>query len=209
VTTSGPTVSPGPGSPLAYLFWHQPAAGEISAYETALAAFHAALAGDPPPGFERSWTVALAGTPWFGGSAPCYLDWYVVEDFTALGRLQDAAVDRARKVAHDAVAGRNGTGAGGLVAWGAGDPAPPATPTLSFVDKPKGLPYDEFRARLDGTVAGRGAWWMRQMTMGPGPEAVVVTVGPVATTPMPSQSIGPCRIIDGGRSPAADQKGAG
>jgi hypothetical protein len=196
--TAGRPATPVRPSPLAYLFWHRPLSDDPDAYESALATFHRSLAADPPVGLLGSWTISLVGPPWFEEGAPCYLDWYVVEDFRALGLLQTAAVDDGRVAVHDTVASLSGSGAGGLVALVSGDVAVPAVPTLSFVDKPRGTPYDRFRARLDGALAGRGAWWVRQLAMGPGPEIVVVTSGPPAATLGPARSIEHCRVIDGG-----------
>src|SRR5260370_1046299 len=83
---------------LAYLFWHQPAAGvAAAAYEESLRAFHRALSEHKPHGYLGSASFGFQGTPWFPAQ-PGYLDWYTVADFTSLGLLNEAAVAGARKV---------------------------------------------------------------------------------------------------------------
>src|SRR5947209_302970 len=90
---------------LAYVFWHWRQA-EIAAraYETRQRAFHAALAAAPPAGFLGSCSVALSHAPWVAGGGDAYEDWYMVQDFSALGLLNEAAVSASRAAPHDAAA---------------------------------------------------------------------------------------------------------
>ena len=137
---------------LAYVFWHRPA-DDTPQYADALRAFHLALASRPSAGFVASRTARVGPLPWLGGGG--YEDWYFVEDFTALGLLNDAAVDAAHLSEHAAVAHLNASGAGGLYKLIRGDwqadaahewsPTPFATP-------------------------GPGSLWQRQMVLGPAPE---------------------------------------
>jgi hypothetical protein len=84
---------------LAYVFWHRPADGVApDAYAPLIARFHRSLARQPPGGFLHSASFALAAGNLLG-EQPAFEDWYVVEDFAALGVLAEAAVappDRAR-----------------------------------------------------------------------------------------------------------------
>ena len=90
---------------LAYVFWHRPAGGaDPEAYEARLAAFHVALAADPPDGFTASAALRVREAPWLPGSGPAYEDWYAVAGWDALGRLNDAAVRGPRARPHDEVA---------------------------------------------------------------------------------------------------------
>src|SRR5450755_4204413 len=97
-----------PSSPrplLAYLFWHWPRSGaDPTAYETDLLKFHASLAARPSPQFVRSATFAVGGVPWLPGHHDSYEDWYLVDDWTALGDLNRAAVGPAHAGPHDQVA---------------------------------------------------------------------------------------------------------
>jgi len=162
---------------LAYVFWHAPRGDDAARYRVGLAAFHTALADDPPPGFVRSWTMQVAAVSWLPPATEHYVDWYLLDDFTALGALNEAAVTGTRQRPHDAVAGLARTGTAGVVglvpgshaAGGAG----PDHVVLSMIDKPPGANYAEFNASLV-EAAGGAPCWMRQMTLGPGPEYVVL-----------------------------------
>jgi hypothetical protein len=148
---------------LAYVFWHEPAAGtDRAAYEEALRAFHEVLRDDPPDGFLRSAALRVAGAPWLPGGAG-YEDWYLVEGFAALGTLNEAAVAGRRRVPHDDVALRSAHGAGGIYAPWAGDPAVPSG-TVTWLSKAAGTSYEALRAGLSGTT------WLRQLVLGPAPE---------------------------------------
>ena len=161
---------------LAYVFWHRPGdGGDPAAYETGLAAFHAALAADPPGGFRGSAALRVREAPWLPGSGAAYEDWYAVEDWAALGRLNEAAVRGTRARPHDAVAVRAAAGAGAVYGLVSGPPVLAAGRT-SWLAKPAGLDRDGFHAKLDGP--GRSVW-MRQMVLGPAPEYVVRSGAPV------------------------------
>src|ERR671910_293762 len=84
-------------SVLAYLFWHRPSP-DAADYERRLAEFAKSV-------------VFAVDVPWMGQS---YEDWYVVEDWTALGVLNASAVDSSHRPEHDAVARDAAKGAGGV-----------------------------------------------------------------------------------------------
>ena len=153
---------------LAYVFWHRPAHDTASApYEHALAAFHRALAAEPPPGFRRSWAFRLAEVPWLGG--PGYEDWYLVDSFAALGELNEAAVSASRQAPHDAVAGLAADGTAGVYRLVAGEPSL-GTARAAWLPKPPGKTYPAFLAEVGAPSA---SVWQRQMTLGPAPEFCV------------------------------------
>jgi hypothetical protein len=165
---------------LAYLFWHEPRPDvDPERYVALLNAFHEALRKAPPHSFVTSWSVRLETSPWPDGS-PRFEDWYLVEDWAALGTLNEAAVRAPREHAHDAIAALATNGAGGLYALQHGALDGPA-PWAGWVTKPPGAPYETFEPDLRAAVdaAGGGAVLRRQMVLGPAPEyAVLATRAP-------------------------------
>jgi hypothetical protein len=174
---------------LAYLFWHEPHADvDPDRYVARLNAFHRALADAPPPAFVRSWSVRLDVPAWDGG--PSFEDWYLVEDWAALGTLNEAAVRTPREDAHDAIAALATDGAGGLYALQHGTLDGPA-PWAGWVTKPPGAPYDTFEPELRAAVdAAGGAVLRRQMVLGPAPEYAVLAPG-APDLPWPARATGP------------------
>ncbi len=111
---------------LAYLFWHRPRDPDaVTAYEQALSTFHRSLARSLPVGTLASASFRVAELPWPSPSeesAVAYEDWYLVEDFAALGVLNEAAVGRGHVSAHDEAARRAGPGTAGIYALIEGEP---------------------------------------------------------------------------------------
>ncbi len=132
---------------LAYVFWHRPGDDDAAGYEAVLRAFHAALTAAPPPGFRGSVTYARAALPWFDG----YEDWYLVDDWTALGVLNDAAPGVA---GHDVAARRSAEGTAAVYRLTDG------VPDLATV---KGATWSD--APVTGHVC-----WRRQLVLGPAPQ---------------------------------------
>jgi hypothetical protein len=162
---------------LAYVFWHRAADGVDRAdYERRLAAFHAALAADPPDGYGGSCALRLAG----GG----YEDWYLVPDWAALGALNELAVSGPRAAPHDAAAAGAGSGAAGVYRHVAGPPGPPSQPHGAWLAKPAGMDYARFHAALPAGAAV----WQRQMTLGPPGEYTLRADAPL-DLPWPAESV--------------------
>lgn len=154
---------------LAYLFWHRPAENRpIEHYEQALTAFHRRLRDVAVPGLVGSGSARVGGLPWMAGDG--YEDWYAVDDYGALGVLNDAAVDAAHAAAHDLVALAAGFGAGGLYALERGTNDTPAAYSV-WLTKPGGVTYADFREQLAAHTADETVTvWRRQMVLGPAPE---------------------------------------
>ena len=147
---------------LAYVFWHRPAdRAEPAVYQTRLAAFHDRLRAEPPDGFRES-AAFRVHVPWIGDG---YEDWYLVDDWHAVGVLNAAAVDVAHRADHDAVAGHTGAGAGGIFLLREGE--------LAVGDSGAA----EWSSTLPARPAGPHAVWQRQMVLGPAPEFCVMTPG--------------------------------
>ncbi len=160
---------------LAYVFWHRPLDDlAVEDYEHAEIAFHRSLAHAPPTGFQGSAVFRVAGLPWLEG--PGYEDWYFVEDYTALGVLNMAAVSHGHRTVHDKVAHRFGGGAGGLYGLIEGHPpvAPGAFDKESVAVWVRRSPGIERRALGDllgdGMDSQHASLWRRQLVLGPAPE---------------------------------------
>ena len=172
---------------LAYVFWHRAAPDvEAADYEERLGAFHSALRAERPPGLELTATVALDAIPWLGGAAG-YEDWYLIDDFAALGLLNAAAVSGTRRIPHDAAAAAAQAGVAGIMGHVSGPLLPDPPGWAAWLSKPAGLAYDAFHAELWEALANDASAWQRQMTLGPATEYCVVAPAP-HPLPWPAQS---------------------
>lgn len=166
---------------LAYVFWHWKQAEVASTdYEGRQRAFHAALAAAPPADFRESFSLRLSHAPWAAGGGDAYEDWYLVQDFRALGLLNEAAVSASRAAPHDAAAIVAAGGTGGLYRLQHG--AVLRQPQYAYwFGKPDGMQYRELFAQLAPAVDQvQGSVWMRQMVLGPAREFCVHAAAPVS-----------------------------
>jgi hypothetical protein len=162
------------GGVLAYVFWHVAAPDVAPAdYEARLGRFHAALRDAPPPGLGLTATLGLGAVPWLGGAAG-YEDWYLLDDFAALGTLNVAAVSGARRPPHDEAAMAADRGVAGVMGHVAGPPLPQHLGWAAWLSKPAGMPYDAFHEELWTALATDACAWQRQMTLGPATEYCVL-----------------------------------
>jgi hypothetical protein len=195
---------------LAYLFWHRPRdSSAIEAYEQAQICFHRSLARMPPVGLLGSAVFRVSDLPWLrpdadAGPEPsaeartAYEDWYLVEDYTALGVLNEAAVGRGHRTAHDEAARRFGAGSGGLYGLIEGDRATIGerasvlgdAPLAIWVARPAGTRRLDLGELLgDGMDPRQASLWRRQLVLGPAPEFCLLareTPPGVAPTRLPA-----------------------
>lgn len=167
---------------LAYVFWHRRGT-DVPAidYEKALSRFHLGLAKGAPGGFVVSASLRAASLPWLGDGGAGYEDWYVVEDFGALGVLNEAAIARGRKTAHDAAAALMADGTGGVYRLLDGSPRFAAVRIASWISPARGgnePVLDDFLA--DGMDREGASLWRRQMSLGPAPEVCLLAGEPTA-----------------------------
>jgi hypothetical protein len=185
---------------LAYVFWHCPLEDSaVEPYEQALTHFHRSLAHAPPTGFQSSAVFRVAGLPWQEG--PGYEDWYFVEDYTALGVLNMAAVGHGHRTVHDAVAHRFGAGAGGL--YGLIEGHPPVEPgafdeesVAVWVGRSPGVQRRALGDLLgDGMDSRHASLWRRQFVFGPAPEFCLLS-GDRSKLGLPA-GLAPTRLPEG------------
>jgi hypothetical protein len=163
---------------LAYVFWHQPRDPTArDSYELALKSFHRSLARSLPVGTLASATYRITELPWPGGlgeAGGAYEDWYLVEDFAALGVLNEAAVGRGHASAHDEAARRAGPGTASVYGLIEGEPCAQALSEASlavWIARPAGSTQHGLGELLgDGMDPTRASLWRRQMNLGPAPE---------------------------------------
>ncbi|HEY2282846.1 MAG TPA: hypothetical protein VGH60_04765 [Solirubrobacteraceae bacterium] len=174
---------------LAYVFWHRPLGGTaLAEYERAQLAFHRSLARTPPVGFAGSACYRAAGLSWLEGARDGYEDWYFVEDYTALGILNEAAVGHGHRTPHDELARRFGSGAGGLYGLVEGSPRLDGASAI-WVARPPGAERRPLGELLgDGMDPDEAGLWRRQLVFGPAPEFCLLAREPsagVAATRLP------------------------
>jgi hypothetical protein len=177
---------------LAYVFWHRPRdRSALAAYEQAEIAFHRSLARARPAGLHGTALFRVAELPWLppspeaapgapsGGGAsyePGYEDWYLVEDYTALGILNEAAVGHGHRTVHDDIARRFGSGAGGLYGLIEGELGPGVdsigeASIAVWVARTPGTERRGLGELLgDGMRPDHASLWRRQLVFGPAPE---------------------------------------
>lgn len=158
----------------AYVFWHWPRPEILrESYEVKLASFLRALREDKASGVVEALSYRVEALPWGPQGAGLYEDWYVVESFSALGGLNDAAVSAAMQSPHDAIAKDYMKGAGGIFKSIKGDTLQRAC-FATWVEKPIGPSYQSYYDEVAGLTSGKNSdLWRRQMVLGPSPQFCV------------------------------------
>jgi hypothetical protein len=186
---------------LAYLSWHRAAAGvDPGAYEQALEHFHRSLAHQPPSGFRGSAALRLSELPWLapvdgaGDDAAGYEDWYLLEDWNAVGVLEEAAPGRGHETAHRQIASLAGAASGAVyrLVEGSARPSAAASEAIGageaigarqaiWVEHRPGRERPSLGALLgDGIDPARDALWRRCIGLGPAPEYCLLAAEPPA-----------------------------
>lgn len=186
---------------LAYVFWHRP--GPVAggaAYEKDLLRFHHSLRESPPSGFRGSRPFAPAAPPWpTHRGDPVYEDWYLVDGWSALGILEEAAVAHGHASLHDAIARRAEWGAGAVYRLLEGRPELAQTRSCAWVTAVSGHSPPALADLLaDGIDAARDSLWRRSLTLGPGPEYALLSARTSDRTP--DRGLSPGRLPDGWRA---------
>jgi hypothetical protein len=161
---------------LAYVFWHwPPQEAKREDYESTLFDFHRSLVERRPDGFHESYVFRLKETPWASNVGLVYEDWYLVDDFHALGLLNEGAVTGVSQAPHHRIAQEADGGAGGVYRLRAGEPALSRARHAVWFSKPRGLPYDDFYRGIPApALEAGGGLWERQMVLGPAAECCLL-----------------------------------
>jgi hypothetical protein len=159
---------------LAYVFWHWPQPGvDAQSYVDHLVSFHRTLNENKPAGFHGSRVFRMRGVSWLDTTGDAYEDWYLLDDSSALDRINEAAVSGPCEAPHNLVAREAAGGTAGLYRLRTGDAF--AEPRLAFwLSKPEGISYPSFYSILEPIITNAGAaLWGRQMTLGPTTEFLI------------------------------------
>jgi hypothetical protein len=107
-----------------------------------------------------------------GRPRPGYEDWYLVEDWTALGILRQTAVSAGHRTVHDDAARRAGPNAGAVYLLDEGKPILAGVVLAVWVTPSRHRPQTEPVALLlaDGLRPEQGGLWRRELSLGPAPE---------------------------------------
>ncbi len=173
---------------LAYLSWHRAAAGvDRDAYEQALERFHRSLARQPPSGFRGSAALRLGELPWLApidgadAQAAGYEDWYLLDDWNAVGVLEEAAPARGHETAHHQIASLAGAATGAVYRLVEGSARPNDAGEAIWVEHRPGRERPSLGALLgDGIDPARDALWRRCIGLGPAPEYCLLAAEPPA-----------------------------
>ncbi len=174
---------------LAYTFWHHPREETaVAAYESYLTTFQDGLQNAALVEFRGCFSFRVAGLPWINNAGKAYEDWYLLNGWAALDRLNSAAVAGEQKVPHDRAASAAAGGAGGVYQLRAGADAMAVSTTAHWFSKPEGMQYAELDDMFRPLLGTSCALWQRQMVLGPGLEFCLISPGPL-TLPEPIEAI--------------------
>jgi len=155
---------------LAYVLWHHARAGISTriVYEASLLAFHERLRQAGIKGFIASSTSVVSKLPWIA-TTDCREDWYIVDDWCALGAMLEASVSDLPKAAHDLVTHSSVIDGASIYRLRAGECCIDA-PVAEWFSKPEGMAQWVMEELIEPSLQPGCGLWQRQLALGPAPE---------------------------------------
>jgi hypothetical protein len=124
-----------------------------------------------PAGLIDALSFRIDKRPWKTKTGNSYEDWYVLEDFSAMGIMNEAAVSSTVFKSHESIARVASGGTGGIYKLIKGKLELRESHFSVWMQKPQGISYKSFSEIISRiSERGRTKVWQRQMVLGPAPE---------------------------------------